>query len=279
MKKIILAAAFSPLLFANHIQEISGFQSPESVFVNDNAIYVSNLGAEIKPMEKDGDGSIIKLDKQGNILSTIKGLDAPKGMEQIGNILYVSDIDTLKGIDLQSQKVVFSLPIQGSVFLNDVVKKDKNTLLISDTGTGIIYEINLSQKSYTKWIKLDSNKYGGGPNGLLVHQGELYTVTYDPNQKAKGMILKINLKNKKVQQFSKVRGFLDGIALDKNGNFLVSAWGDNLAGVVYQITPKGKSKLLNLRPIKGCADIFYTNQTLYIPAMVENKILEIKDIQ
>lgn len=275
LKKISVLSVCASLMLAWNLQEFDGFASPESVYATNKDVFVSNLGKEVKPLDKDGDGFIIKLNKDGKVLDKIEGLDAPKGMGMIDEILYVTDIDTLKGFDLKIKKQVFTLKIDGAIFLNDLATQGKNTLYISDTGSGKIHKINLKKKSYEEFITLDGAKYGGGPNGLLIKNNHLWVVTYDPNQKVKGVILKINLNNKKVSQFSKAQDFMDGIAMDENGNLLVSAWGNNLEGVVYQINKEGKYSKLPIRKIKGCADIFYHNKTLWVPAMIENKILKI----
>lgn len=274
-KKISIISACASLALAWSVQEFDGFASPESVYATSDSVFVSNLGKEVKPLEKDNDGFIIKMSKDGKVLGKISNLNAPKGMGVVDNVLYATDIDTIKGFDLKTQKQIFSLPIKGAIFLNDIATKGKNTLYVSDTGSGKVYEINLKKKSYQEFIAIDSAKYGGGPNGLLVEGNTLWVVTYDPSQKVEGQVLKINLKNKKVEEFSKARGFMDGIAVDEDKNLLVSAWGNNLAGVVYQISSKGEASTLPIRQVKGCADIFYKDGVLWIPAMIENKVLKI----
>lgn len=273
-KNLSIISACASLALAWNIQEFEGFASPESVYATKNSVYVSNLGKEVKPLEKDNDGFIIKMDKNGKVLSKIGNLNAPKGMGVLKKTLYVTDIDTIKGFDLKTQKQTFSLEIKGAIFLNDITTKGKNTLYVSDTGSGKIYEINLKDKSYKEFIALDSAKYGGGPNGLLVKGENLWVVTYDPSQKSEGEVLKISLKDKKITEFSKARGFMDGIAIDGE-DLLVSAWGNNLEGVVYQIFQNGEYSELPIRKVKGCADIFYKDGVLWIPAMIENKVLKI----
>lgn len=273
-KKLSIISACASLALAWNIQEFEGFASPESVYATKNSVYVSNLGKEVKPLEKDNDGFIIKMDKNGKVLSKIGNLNAPKGMGVLKKTLYVTDIDTIKGFDLKTQKQTFSLEIKGAIFLNDIATKGKNTLYVSDTGSGKIYKINLKDKSYKEFIALDSAKYGGGPNGLLVKGENLWVVTYDPSQKSEGEVLKISLKDKKITEFSKVRGFMDGIAIDGE-DLLVSAWGNNLEGVVYQISQNGEYSELPIRKVKGCADIFYKDGVLWIPTMIENKVLKI----
>lgn len=274
-KKISIISACASLALAWNVQEFDGFSHPESVYAMKDYIFVSNLGKEVKPLDKDNDGFIIKMSKDGKVLDKITNLDAPKGMGVLKGVLYVTDIDTIKGFDLTNKNQVFSLKINGAVFLNDIATQGEDRFFVSDTGTGKIYVINSQSKSYEEFIALDSAKYGGGPNGLLVNGENLWVVTYDPNQKVQGEVLKISLKDKKISEFSKARGFMDGVAMDKNGNLLVSAWGNNLNGVVYQISPDESYSELPIRKVKGCADIFYQDGVLYIPAMIENKVLKV----
>ena len=50
MKKTLLGISLSlSLALAYNTQEISGFQSPESVYATNEAVFVSNLGKEVKP--------------------------------------------------------------------------------------------------------------------------------------------------------------------------------------------------------------------------------------
>ena len=275
MKKTLLGISLSlSLALAYNTQEISGFQSPESVYATNEAVFVSNLGKEVKPLDKDNDGFIIKMSKDGKVLDKIGNLNAPKGMSVIGNVLYVSDIDTIKGFDLKTLKQVFALPIKNAVFLNDL-STDGKTLYVSDTGSGKIYTLDVNKKSYKEFMTLDVAKYGGGPNGLLLKDNNLWVVTYDPNGKLEGVVLKISLQNKEIRIFSEAKGFLDGITEDDQGNILVSSWGKNLNGVVYKISNDQKVETLPIRAVKGCADIFYAQKTLWIPAMLENKVLKI----
>ncbi|MBZ7943191.1 ATP-binding protein [Campylobacter sp. RM13744] len=280
MKKYILSLALlATCALAGELkyQEIDGFLSPESVFVDKNAMYISNVGKKLEPLAKDHDGFISKLDKNGKILNInfLNDLDAPKGMMEIGNILYVVDIDTLKGFDLSNKKEVFNLPIKGSIFLNDIEKLNDKTLLISDTGTGIIYKVDLKTKKYNNLLKLDLKEYGG-PNGLFLNKNLLYIAGYDPSGVSGGVVLSYDLKNKKIQVLKSEKEPYDGIVL-KNNILYVSSWGKDLKGVIYALNLKNKSvKKLDLPFMKGPADIFLDKNDLWIPKMAEGKILKVE---
>ncbi|RDU74384.1 ATP-binding protein [Helicobacter anseris] len=278
MKKITTLAlsGFLSLALAYNLEEFDGFASPESIYVNNNDVYVSNVGTKLEPLTKDNDGFISKLDKNGNVVDKffIKNINAPKGMSVIGYVLYVVDIDVLRGFNLKSKKEVFNLPIKNAIFLNDIAIKDNNTLFVSDTGTGIIHLVDLKKKKYSTFVQLDLQKYAG-PNGLLINGNNLITVTYDANGKLDGMVLEIDMQNKKMKQISNLRGALDGVVLDAQNNLLVSSWGENLEGKVYKIQ-NNDFEALDLPDIKGPADMFFDGEFLWIPKMVEGKILKVK---
>ena len=272
MKKSLLALSLvATLASAFTIEEISGFNHPESVFVDSKNVYVSNVGKNLAPLEKDKDGFISKLDKNGKILDKyfIKNLNAPKGMSEVKDNLYVVDIDTLYGFNLKNKKEIFKLNIKNSVFLNDIARLDDNTLLVSDTGTGIIYQVDLQNKKYSEFIKLDMNTYGG-PNGLLIDEknNALLVVGYD-----KGVVFSIDLATKNINTLYDKKEAYDGI-VSYNDELLVSSWGENFKGNVYSLK-NGKAKRLELDYIKGPADMFLDKNILWIPKMAEGKILKI----
>lgn len=272
MKKSLLTLSMiATLASAFTIKEIDGFNHPESVFVDDKSVYVANVGEKLAPLEKDNDGYISKLDKNGNILHKyfIKNLNAPKGMNEVKDVLYVVDIDTLYGFSLKTKEKVFTLSIKNSVFLNDIAKIDNNTLFISDTGTGIIYKVDLKNKKYKEFIKLDVNKFGG-PNGLLFDKknNALLVAGYD-----KGIVFSINLKTKNITNIYDKKEAYDGIAFYKD-ELIVSSWGNDFKGYLYSIKDNNVKKL-ELNDIKGPADIFIDKNTLWIPKMVEGKILKV----
>lgn len=278
LKSFVLAGIISSglALSANAAQpqHIEGFSHPESVFVNKGEVYVSNIGEKLEPMTKDNDGFISKLDKNGKVveLKWIENLNAPKGMNVIGNTLYVVDIDTLKGFDIKSKKEVLNIPVSGAVFLNDIVVLDKNTLLVSDTGTGIIHSFNLAKKTYETFTTLDSMY--AGPNGLLLDSKKksLIVVGYDPAGKQKGSVVKIDLKTKKATKITEPLGALDGVVMAKNGDLLVSDWGENLQGVVYRVDSKGGVSKIDIEVMGGPADMYSDGKSLWIPRMVDKKV-------
>lgn len=263
---------------ANETKDLDGFGAPESVFVDSNFIYVSNIGAKPEPLAKDGDGFISKLDKNGKFIDKafIKNLNAPKGMARLDNRLFVVDIDTLYAFDVNSKKQSLKLPISGAVFLNDIAVLDSKTLLISDTGTGIIHKLNLTNNAIEEFYKLDLSEFGGG-NGLAIDKqnNALIIAGYHPDGVSGGKVVRLNLASKKLETLLETKGAYDGVAVLENGDILVSSWGENLQGVIYRIS-SDKIDTLKLPIMQGPADFFVDKNTLYIPKMLENKVLKVE---
>ncbi|MBZ7979218.1 ATP-binding protein [Campylobacter sp. RM12642] len=275
MKKYILSIALLASMNAMEVKEINAFASPESVVANKDYVFVSNVGQKIEPLNKDLDGYINIISKADDKINVfVKNLNAPKGMKIINNTLYVVDIDTLYGFDITSKKEVFKLEIKGSVFLNAIESLDNDTLLVSDTGTYTIFEINLKDKNYKTFMNIDKNY--GGPNGLLIDKNSLYVVGYNPSEKDGGAILKIDLASKNVEKLSDNLEQFDGI-VKINDDILVSSWGKELNGYIYKLN-QNKLEKLDLKALKGPADMFYDNytNTLLVPEMANNSLLKIK---
>ena len=84
---------------------ISGFNHIESVVADGKFIYAADIGKELSPTAKDGDGKIIKLDKKGIVIDSNfvkEKLNAPKGLAISKGILFINDIDRLLAIDLKT---------------------------------------------------------------------------------------------------------------------------------------------------------------------------------
>ena len=276
MKKIALSLITTAILGFASTLTIEGFSSPESTIVNKSDLYVSNVGKELKPTLKDADGFISKLDVNGKIkeLHFIDGLDAPKGMGIVGNTLFVADINTLRGFDLQTKKEVFNVFFEGVNFLNDITVKDSNTLFIGASDTSAIYEVNISNKSYKKLMDFTV------ANGLFYEDGILYAAQLGSSTQnmfdGKGKLYKIDLKdNNKLTQLGTFEGVLDGV--HKVGNKVyVSDWGNaKKTGIirVYDLETK-KESVLETELFMGAADFWIDEKSkkIFMPQMIGGKV-------
>lgn len=242
----------------------SSLKVPESVLIDPatHLLYVSNIDG--KPDEKDGKGSIGKLNAQGRILSVdwVSGLQAPKGMGLYQNRLYVADVDAVVIIDVKKAAIIKRVPVKGAVFLNDVTIDPDGVVFVSDSRAGKVYKM----ENGTVSLYLDKLK---NPNGLLAVNHDLYMLD-------SGVLYKV-LRNK---TFSKIAEGMepdtDGLVHISRNEFIASCWG----GSVYYIKNDGsKEKLLDTRGLKiNTADIQYDGdrQVLYVPTFAKNSVVAYK---
>ena len=246
------------------------FKVPESVYFCKklNVIFVSNING--KPLGKDNNGFISKLTPDGNIikLEWVKSLNAPKGMGVYKERLFVTDIDRVAEIDIQTEKIVRFYEFPDAKFLNDIVIDISGNIYVSDMQTNIIYK--LYNENVKKWLTSDQII---GPNGLCILNGNLLIGT---NEK----IVRVDLMNKTISDYILNTGGIDGLICLKSKEIIYSDW----VGNVY-ITCLGKEtqKLLDTTPLKiNAADIGfdYSKNIIFIPTFFDNRVMayRLKDI-
>jgi hypothetical protein len=115
----------------------------ESVLIDEerNTLYVSCVNQN--PWEKDGNGFISKLDRNGKItkLQWIVGLDGPKGMGISGNSLFIADINSLVEADINTGKIIDKISLNGKPDLNDITVAADGTVYVSGTSSDTIYKL------------------------------------------------------------------------------------------------------------------------------------------
>jgi len=242
--------------------ETSGeLKVPESVFYDDlnQVIYVSNMGEE----DKDNSGFLSKLSTDGKILSLkwITGLQKPKGIGVIGNLLYVSEIDHVAEIDITAGKITRKIEIAGAKFLNDITTDAQGNVYVSDSQNGAIHLIRQGKAELlSKSDKLD------GINGLYTSEGVLLAGLKDK-------VVKINLQSKEISDYILNTGGIDGLVPDGKGNFLISDW----QGTIHLINPANEKVVLaDTKPSKvNAADIDYiiSKKLLLVPTFSTNKVV------
>lgn len=244
------------------------WETPEELITNESVLFDENSGViyvaniEGNPTEKDGKGSISIISKSGEILvqEWVSGIDAPKGMGISNGKLYVTNIDELVEIDIETAKISNRISVAGAQFLNDVdTHGDK--VYFSDMNTGKIhlYENgNLSlfaegQESINGLrIGNDGTVYGLDAGGLKKYNSE-------------GSFEIIN---------SVVTGGDGLIILDEN-TFLASRW----QGEIYIIQNGQETKLLDTTSAESnTADIGYMAEEnlVFVPTFFKNKVAAYK---
>jgi hypothetical protein len=260
---------------------INGFHHVESVATDGKYIYAADIGTELTPAAKDGDGQIVKLDKKGNIIEASfakEKLNAPKGLAISKNILFLNDIDRIVAIDLNSGSTLYEIDFsKDSSFLNDIAVWDNNTLFVSATDKSKLFRVNLVDKTYTE---IATDKTIAGINGLYcVNKGRrLYVNGFGSDDKPNGIIGYINLKDNSFTKVTSLEGYFDGIFVN-NDVLYVSNWvAFEKKGVIMAINTFSTKciKLKSIEPIAGPADFIIQNDELILPAMLSGEIHFIK---
>ena len=160
--------------------QVDGLQTPQSFLADPSGefYFISNVNGEADA--KDNNGFITKLDKAGKItdLHFIQGgqngttLNGPKGMAIVDRLLYVVDVDTLRGFDKGTGRtaVIISLEerLAGSthrpIALTDVAYDGNGALYLSDTEADTIYRVDIAQQHAVSILAKTSAL--AGPAGL-----------------------------------------------------------------------------------------------------------------
>ncbi|CAD5271375.1 MULTISPECIES: SMP-30/gluconolactonase/LRE family protein [unclassified Imperialibacter] len=239
--------------------------TPESVYydVTNGVLYVACIGA-VPPDAKDGDGFIAKVGLDGAIIDTqwVVGLDGPKGMGMVGNLLYVSNIDEVVEIDVNTGEITNRFPVDGASFLNDITVDASGTVYISDSGVSKIFA--LSNGAVALWTE---GEVLGGPNGLLAEDGRLMVASFGA-----GKFSTISIADKDVKMVvDSIPGGDGVVALD--GDYFVSNWN----GEVYYVTEDWKkTKLLDTKAAGANAadiEIAADQSLLFVPTFFGNTVV------
>jgi hypothetical protein len=173
--------------------------------------------------------------------------------------LYVSDIDKLIEIELESGKVtnVFNAP--GSVFLNDVAASDKGVVFVTDTRTAKVHK--LENGKLTEWL---SGKPLETPNGLFIEYGRLFV--------GDKSIFQVDITTKNIKEIIPDAGGVDGLEKNREGEFVFSNW----PGRIFIHRNDKNVKLLDTSEQKiNSADLDFSLELnlILVPTFFDNKIV------
>ncbi|WP_290652465.1 SMP-30/gluconolactonase/LRE family protein [Aquisalimonas sp.] len=250
------------------------FKQPESIVYHpgNEQLYVSNVNGD--PGDKNGEGFITRLNLDGSIetLEWATGLNAPKGIDIVGDRLYAADIEELVEVDLASGEIVARHAGEGSVFLNDVAAGPDGTVYVSDMMTDAIYR--LRDGAFERWVDDAALE---GPNGVLVEEDRLIVASWGVitdgfETKIPGHLKTVDLDDGTVTSLgdSTPVGHLDGVQPDGSGNYLVTDW---MSGVLYRIRPTGEFEAL-LELGQGLADhlVVEDRGLVILPQMIDGVV-------
>lgn len=255
---------------------------PESVLVDGNSVWVTDMGADTSEV-KNGDGRLFRYSLNGKkdfSFSTKTALNSPMGMAQTQNVLFVADVDRVVGFHKKSGKQIaeYDLSKSGTTFLNDLTIAQDH-LIVSATDIKKIYIISL-KTHLIRELRLELTGYA--PNGLFYdsQSGLLYVAANEvhnlgPEGNGKVLLFAINNQGAKKLKELSLGKFLDGVCVSDK-NLVVSDW--------YSRSSEGKLYLINKHTLtlqsvlsmqtSGLADIDCSPQArvLATPDFISGKV-------
>lgn len=230
----------------------------ESVLYDESTgnIYVANIEGDAS--EKDGKGSISTINKEGEIVERdwVTGLNAPKGMGIMDGKLYVTDIDQIVEIDIESAEISNRYPLEGAQFLNDL-----------DTHDGKVYFTDMRAGSVHVLENGKISTFAEGQesiNGLRVSEdGVLYGLD------AGG--LKKYAEDGSFEVINDVVTGGDGLVIIDENTFITSKW----QGEIYLVQDGVETKILDTVEAKSnTADIDFIpeDNIVLVPTFMKNKV-------
>ena len=250
------------------------FEQPESIAYDaaSGYLYVSNIAGD--PDDANGKGFISRMTLDGEVetLNWASGLNAPKGIDIVGDRLFAADIDHLVEIDLTSGEIVARHEGNRAVFLNDVAAAPDGNVYVSDMMTDAIYR--LQDGEFTRWLESSELQ---GPNGVLVENDTLIIGSWGNivdgfETDTAGHLKTVERESGAVRSLgdgSEV-GHLDGVQPDGDGNYLVTDW---MSGDLYRIQSNGEFEtLMNLG--QGLADhlVLLDQELVILPQMMDGVV-------
>lgn len=243
--------------------EAEGLRVPESVLYHneDGERYLLVSEIEGEGNQADGQGGIAKLSLDGRVIDAdwARGMDAPKGMAVLRNVLYVADLDEVLAVRLKTGQIQARIPVEGAVFLNDIAIDDGGTVYVSDTRTGKIHRIGSGAGAELFMEGLES------PNGLYADGDTLYIG-------AGTTLLKVAPGGTRETVATGFEAGIDGVEMIGGNEFLVTCW----VGLVYHVQDGKVTRLMDTRdPRMNTADLGWNpdDRAAYIPTFFTNSVI------
>jgi hypothetical protein len=260
-----------------------GFKHPECVcVVSEDAVFIADIGKEMKPSEADSDGVLWKcplknLSDKKKFNKTFR-LNAPKGIVADKHNLYITDIDRIVVVNIETGEKLDEISFAGrKAFLNDVTMLEENTLLVTATNHHELYAVVLGSKEIFNL----SNKDMEGANGIYKAETKVYVCGFADKKMGKGSVYEYDLESNKINTIYPQLGHLDGLEMYKD-KLIISDWGgDYNHGKIWQIDLASKEKVLlsDNKDLKSPSDFDIYNNTLLVPCIDTGEVMLFKWVE
>lgn len=232
-------------------QPIGDLEMPQSFIAAPSGEFYFIANANGDPGIRDNNGFITKLGPEGKLIDLhfIHGgtrgtlLHSPNGLAIVGKTLYVADLDTIRGFDVNTGQTTVTLSFtQFHVReLTDLIADGNGQLFVLDTEGNAIYQIDTTQDHIVSLYLQHEDL--ASPRGLAVHPktGRIIVVSLDD-----GTVLDIDqdLAIHEIISNSYFTGRfrnLSGVDFDQFGNMYLS---DLTAGKIWRVQPNQKMRVI-----------------------------------
>jgi sugar lactone lactonase YvrE len=252
---------------AEEPRTIKGLKNPESVAIGPGGkIYVTVIGERDTP----GDGSVAIVDDTGKITTFATGLDDPKGLVVVNDVLYVADVTKVWKIDARGKAEVFIAKTdfpRPPLYLNDIAYDGVGNFYVSDSGDragkkGAVFQINARKQVSLILDGELTDPQIAVPNGLLCDDPDhLFVADF-----GLGFLYRFDLNTKNAQRLGGGFGGTDGIARDAAGRLYIGDWKN---GRLFQVGSELEPPRLLSEQFQSAADMAFTldGRYLLIPDM------------
>ena len=246
------------------------FKTSESVLYDSKreVLYVSNFD-QFNMGNPNINQYISKISLQGEMIEKewITGLNNPLGMCLHNDKLYIVERMAVVIVKPKTGIIEDKIRIPASFFLNDIAIDNEGRIYVSDTRKNTIWKYE--DEELTEWLKGDEVS---GPNALFFHDGKLIF-----GNSGDQYLKSVDIETKEISKIAKLdQGFIDGIRLDNNGNYLVSLW----HGKIFRVSKEGEVILIlnSCTPEIYSADFEYIKEKnlLIVPTFYGNTVVAYK---
>lgn len=214
--------------------------------------------------------SIVSMDDKNRMKPFVeKGLKSPRGLAIRDGKLFVADGSSVAIIDLNTAKILSTLPIPEAKMLNDLAFDKKGNLYITDTEVNCVHLLDPSLKHIQKVI----SPLLKSPNGIIydMPRDQMFIVGFAD----RSPVLSLSTKDQSVRVFmDSIYSKLDGIAIDDLGRIYISSWAQ---AMIIEIPQEQNRFIAQFKDLKDAADILYylPNNELLVPLFSQNRIQRI----
>jgi hypothetical protein len=280
--KLALAAALAAVVVAAPAHATNdqprALDAPEAAYwhADSRTWFVSNLGGGLS-LARDGHGWLTRYGADGKLIKGrwVEGMDAPTGIASVGNLLYVADRAGVHEVDVRQAKIVRTIAIPGSKFLNDVAAAPNGDLFVSDFEANRIYRLDRERKPEV-WLEGEQLQ---NPNGLIVDGAQLVIATWGPMTdpatfavKHPGTVLRADLKTRQLAPVGKGEPIASFDGIVKAGeDYFATDWP---GGRLLRISRTGEVREV-LTGFHQLADLGYdpSSNTLAMPVMSDSRVI------